>query len=631
MLAMTANKAELRQRLPVIPNKPGVYLFKDASGGFLYVGKAANLRNRVRTYFSQSNKLQPKIARMLRLASDFDYMVTNSENDALILENTLIKRHHPRYNTRLKDDKTYPYIKIDLSEPFPLVSFTRNFQNDNARYFGPFANPGSVRKTVNLLNKLFPFRSCTKTITGKDARPCLEYFIHRCVAPCVGYVNQIEYRQVIDQVLLFLEGHTEDVTKQLQTDMKSASSNLEFEKAAKIRDQIQAIKSVSDKQIVVSSKKEDIDVIAIAEDKEEAWVEVFFIRQGKLVDRDQFTMVETSGEESSEILSGFIKQFYDRTAFIPPTILLQFRLPEILLIEEYLRKRRGGPIKLLSPTRGSKRKLLQMATENANQGLENFKARRISKETSASTAMTEIQEALNLPREPKRIECYDISNIQGTNPVGSMVVFRAGMPDRKHYRRFKVKTIGSVDDYAMMKEVLRRRFTRLSKFQENLNDIVASENDQNGLDSLSWGMVPDLVLIDGGKGHLSAVHQVFLELGITTNFIPLASIAKENEELFTPEMPEPVTLPRNTQGLFLLQRIRDEAHRFAITYHRNIRSKRSLASRLDSVPGLGPKRKKILLAHFGSIERISKSSEGELSALPGISQSLSRTLKSLLI
>lgn len=627
---MAPNTTELRQRLPVIPTKPGVYLFKDTSGKFLYVGKAANLRNRLRNYFSQSSKLQPKIARMLRLASDFDYMVTNSENDALILENTLIKRHHPRYNTRLKDDKTYPYIKIDLSEPFPLVSFTRNFQNDNARYFGPFANAGSVRKTVNLLNKLFPFRSCTKPITGTDARPCLEYFIHRCVAPCVGYVNQTEYRQVIDRVLLFLEGHTETVTKQLQADMKAASSNLEFEKAAKVRDQIQAIKSVSDRQIVVSSKKDDIDVIGMAEDKDEAWVEVFFIRQGKLIDRDQFTMIQTLGEESSKILSDFIKQFYDRTAFIPPTLLLQIPLPETPLIQKYLQQRRGGPTKILSPSRGSKRKLVKMASENAIQGLENFKARRISKQTSASTGMTEIQEALNLPRIPKRIECYDISNIQGTNPVGSMVVFHTGIPDRKHYRRFKVKTIGSVDDYGMMREVLRRRFTRLAKSQINPTEMVTAQNDQNGLNSLSWGMVPDLVLIDGGKGHLSAAHQIFLELGLSTNFIPLASIAKGNEELFTPEMPEPITLPRNTQGLFLLQRIRDEAHRFAITYHRNIRSKRSLTSQLDSVPGLGPKRKKILLAHFGTIEKISQSSEIEIAALPGISQSLSRQLKRLL-
>jgi excinuclease ABC subunit C len=627
---MPPNISELRQRISVIPTKPGVYLFKDSTGQLLYVGKAANLRNRLRTYFLKSSNPQPKIERMLQVASDFDYMVTNSESDALILENTLIKRHHPRSNTRLKDDKTYPYIKIDLSEPFPLVSFTRNFQDDNARYFGPYANAGSVRKTVNLLNKLFPFRSCTKQITGTDSRPCLEYFIHRCVAPCVGYVNQQEYRQVIDQVLLFLEGHTETVTKQLQIEMKSASSKLEFEKAAQVRDQIQAIKSVSEKQIVVSSKKFDIDVIGMVEDKDEAWIEVFFIRQGKLVGRDQFTMIETLGEKSERVLSDFIKQFYGRTSFIPPILLLQFPLPETQLIQKYLEERRGGPTKILAPSKGSRRNLVKMAVENAIQGLEAFKARRSSAQSTDNSAMMEIQEALNLPRMPQRIECYDISNIQGSNSVGSMVVFQSGRPDPKHYRRFKIQTIDSVDDYGMMREVLRRRFTRLSKSLTHSPEREVLSNNQTEVTSLSWEEVPDLVLIDGGKGHLTAGHQVFLELGISTNSIPLASLAKENEELFTPEMREPVILPRNAQGLFLLQRIRDEAHRFAITYHRQIRSKSALKSELDSVPGLGPKRKKILLAHFGTIARISQSSVNEIASLPGIPQSLARKLKELL-
>jgi len=616
---LNEKNAEMRERLPSVPTRPGVYLFKDTSSKFLYVGKAANLRNRLRSYFASPYGMMPKTRRLMQQAVDFEFVVTDSESEALILENTLIKRHRPQFNTRLRDDKTYPYIKIDPGEEFPQVYFTRRVLNDGARYFGPFASTGSIRKTLDLLKKLFPYRSCTKPITGTDARPCLEYYIHRCVAPCVGYADQTSYREVIEQVLMFLEGKTGDVVRQLNRRMADAAENLEFEQAARIRDQMQAIERVNEEQKMVSLRSKDMDVVAMAQERNEAWVEAFFIRKGKLVGRDHFIMDGVQDEEEAKVIATFIQQFYDRASYVPPLVLIQHEAAETPLLTEWLSTRRGGPVSLQVPVRGEKRKLVSLVAENAAQGLSMSKIRRLAGQGALDTALAEVQEALSLPRLPNRIECYDISNISGTDAVGSMVVFQNGAPSKQHYRRFKIKTVDGPDDFAMMKEMLQRRFKRMAK-QEG--DTPSAETADG-----SWENVPDLILIDGGKGHLSAVQTVFMEMGISTDQVPLASLAKQEEEVFVPHSPDPMILPRNSQGLFLVQRVRDEAHRFAITYHQKLRSKRQTQSGLDTVNGIGPKRRKMLIQRFGSVQGIREASMEELTTVQGMTLALAQNIK----
>ena len=605
---------------------------RDSSGGVLYVGKAAGLRSRVSSYFASSANLPRKIVNMVGKVADYEYIVTESEQEALILECNLIKEHQPPFNARLKDDKSYPFIKIDVSEDFPQVYITRRVNKDGSRYFGPFASAGSVRRTLNLLKKLFPYRSCTKTITGNDARPCLDYHIHRCIGPCIGAVDKQEYAEVIDQVILFLEGKTNKVVGSIEKRMLDAADSLEFEKAAVLRDQLTAIEKVNEGQKVLHLTSENVDVIATAPGSREAWVEVFFIRQGKLIGRDNFLMAGTQDDEPNKILTAFVKQFYDATPYVPPRILLQHPLEEADSIVKWLREKRKGNVRLHVPQRGEKRRLVQMVAENAEQGLEQLRVKQTSDTAAMDAAMLELQEALSLPYPPKRIECYDISNIQGTNAVGSMVVFEDAKPKKAHYRRFQIKSVKGVDDYSMMREMLTRRFKRLSQSRkprelDALEGDVESAAVSNGNASSknAWGIEPDLVLIDGGKGHLGAALQVFLELGI--NDIPLASLAKENEELFIPMMSESIMLPRNSQGLYLVQRARDEAHRFAITFHRERRSKKSVQSALDLVPGIGPKRKRMLIRRFGSVRGVSSASVDEIAAVPGMTLSLARSVK----
>ena len=554
---------------------------RDASENVLYVGKAASLRNRLSSYFASRAGLEPKIRRMVARVVDFDFIITESESEAVILECNLIKQHRPQYNARLKDDKSYPFIKIDLSEDFPQVYITRRVAKDGARYFGPFASASSVRRTLALLKKLFPYRSCTKTITGTDPRPCLDYYIHRCVGPCIGAVNKQEYAEIIEQVTLFLEGKTNKVVKGVASRMREASDALKFEKAAVLRDQLSAIEKVHEGQKVLHLTSENMDVIAAAPSVREAWVEVFFIRQGKLIGRDHFIMDGTQDDRPEKILSAFVKQFYDATPYVPPRILVQHELEDSEAVERWLSEKRQARVRIHMPRRGERRRLVEMVVENAAQGLEQLKVRLLSDSANLDAALAELQEGLSLAGPPRRIECYDISNIQGTNPVGSMVVFEDGKAKPSHYRRFKIKTVEGVDDYSMMREVLTRRFKRLGKTAQDGANGTAPDGDSSQ-DGRSWGIVPDLVLIDGGKGHLGAALQIFLELGI--DYIALASLAKENEELFVPQMPEPIVLPRTSQGLFLVQRVRDEAHRFAITYHRQRRSKSSTRSAIDLVP-----------------------------------------------
>jgi excinuclease ABC subunit C len=619
--------APFEHRLRVTPERPGVYLMKDAQGTVVYVGKAAVLRHRLRSYFSSSAILSPKIQRLVAQIDDFECIVTDTEAEALILENTLIKRYKPRYNARLKDDKTYPYLKIDLTEEFPRVYITRQANPDGARYFGPFATTHTVRRTMDLLKKLFPYRSCTKVITGKDPRPCLEYYINRCVAPCTGYASREEYAKVIQQIILFMEGDTEAVTVDLRRKMEESAEKLEFERAAVLRDQVRSIERVAEEQRikVASNPISDMDVIALAQGSNEAWVEVFFIRHGKLIGRDHFFMEGTQDDPAPLVLAQFIKQFYQSALVVPPRILLQYPLEEEELIGGWLRERRSGAVKLVCPKRGQHKKLLDVVADNAVQGLAQHRVKWLNNSDVIQQAMAELQEELSLPDLPRWMECYDISHIQGANLVGSMVVFQDGAPKPAHYRRFKIKSVEGVDDYASMQEMLRRRFKRLTsaRSQEQQPEGEAGQARHDG-----WGILPDLVLIDGGKGHLTAALEVLLELGL--DHIPLASLAKENEWLFVPHTPEPIVLPRNSQALYLVQRLRDEAHRFAITYHRKLRSKVSLRSAVDLVTGIGPKRKRMLLRRFGSVQGIKEASVDDIAAVPGMTRSLALRLKQTL-
>ncbi len=613
----------IEQRLHAIPDSPGIYIMKDAQDNVLYVGKANVLKNRVRSYFQASANHQPKTTRMVARVEDFEFVVTNTEAEALILENTFIKKHKPPYNVRLKDDKTYPYLKIDLHEEFPRVYLTRRIIDDGSRYFGPFATVGALRKTMDLIKKLFPYRSCTKNITGRDAKPCLEYHINRCVAPCTGYASKSDYDEVIRQVILFLEGKTDTVEKNLKTQLTDAAEDLNFERAAVLRDQLQAIQKVSEEQDlkVASLVSEDSDVIAVEIGESEAWVEIFFVRTGKLIGRDNFFMQGTKDTDINFVITQFIKQFYETASVIPPTILVEAEPLEKDLIQLWLTEKRGKKVTISVPMRGHKRKILEVASNNAQQGLTQHKVKWVTDSDAVYKATEDLQEYLGLPEFPARIECYDVSHIQGSNTVGSMVVFESGVPRPKKYRRFKIKTVEGVDDFESMREMVSRRFSRLGP-------IDADNLDSGKSRASNWEERPQLVLIDGGKGQLSAVLEVMLHLGLQD--IPIASLAKENEWVFTPDSQEPIILPRNSESLFLLQRLRDEAHRFAITYHRNLRSKSALKSPIDMVTGVGPKRKRMLIRQFGSVQGIKNAEIDDIAAVPGMTRALAVRIKEVL-
>ena len=616
----------ITKQLRAAPLQPGVYLLKDAQGQVLYVGKAASLRHRLQSYFGSPLNLEPKIRKLVAGVTDFEFIVTDTEAEALILENTFIKSRRPKYNARLKDDKTYPYLKIGLNEDFPQVYVTRRVTNDGARYFGPYASAGSVRKTMALLKKLFPYRSCTREIRGDDPRPCLEYYINRCVAPCIGAASREEYRKVIDQVVLFMEGRTEAVVRDLRGKMDAAAEAWEFERASLLRDQLKAIERVTEGQKVVSLTGEDQDVIAMARGGDEAWVEVFFVRGGKLIGREHFVMDGVQDDTHERVMADFVKQYYDRAPHVPPRLLLQHSPEDSDLIRAWLEQKRGRRVELRAPQRGEKRKLVEMVAENAGQRMEQFKVKWLADEDALESAMEELQEGINLPRLPRRMECYDISNIQGTTPVGSMVVFENGQAKSSHYRRFKIRSVDGIDDYAMMQEMLRRRFQRLGQSAPPADDDAPTD-DRSG-QGRAWGIVPDLVLIDGGKGHLNAAVEVFLELGIDD--VPLASLAKEREEIFVRDTQESIMLPRSSPALFLVQRLRDEAHRFAVTYHQRSRTRKGLRSAIDVVPGIGPKRRRMLIRRFGSVKGVKDASTDELAAVPGMTRTLAERIKDYL-
>ena len=597
------------QQLKALPAKPGIYIFKDNEGKVIYVGKANNLNSRVRSYLGAPSRLSAKVRRLVSKIRDFEFIVTDSEQEALILECNMIKKYTPHYNINLKDNKTFPYLRININDDWPGVYVTRRVQKDGAKYFGPFASSGSVRQTLRLIEKIFPFRSCSRQINGKDKRPCLDYYIHRCLGPCVGAVEKQEYRDVINEVILFLQGKQEIILRQLNARMKAAASQLHFERAALLRDQIRAIEAVIEGQKIAVKLQGEKDVIGLAQNKELAYVEILSIRNSKLIGQDHFIMEGTQGESLEQILTSFVKQYYASASHIPRLILLQHPVDEPAVLSEWLGQQRGGRVELQVPQRGAKRKLVDTATENAAQRLALAQAKEMKAEVITS-GLRELKQKLRLPRMPRRIECYDVSNIQGTLAVSSMVVLEKGRPKPAHYRRFRIKTVPGADDYAMIQETLRRRFKR-------------------GLTGGStWALIPDLVLIDGGKGQLNAALEVRKELGLDS--IPIASLAKENEEVFIPGDRKPIYIPKDSPALHILQRARDEAHRFAISYHRRLRRKEGITSALDYISGIGPRRKKALLKKFGSLEAIRNASLEELSQTEGITPILARKVKDFL-
>lgn len=606
----------IAEQLKHLPASPGVYIFRDAEGNILYVGKAANLHHRVRSYFGSKEKLTPKVQRMVSQVHDLEFFVTSLEQEALILEYNLIKRHHPHYNVRLKDDKTFPFLKISLNEDWPRVYFTRRVEEDGGRYFGPFASARSVRQTLKVLKAIFPFRSCSRTITGNDPRACLEYHMGLCVGPCVGEASKEEYAEVIKQVILFLEGKQERIVLSLKSKMKKAAEALDFEKAAQLRDQIQAIERVIEGQRIATRVRGEQDVVAFAQERDRTCAQVFFIRSGKLIGRESFILQGTISEEPKQIMSSFIKQFYGSAPYIPLLILLQHPVEDKVTIEGWLQSKRGSRVHLRVPYRGDKKQLVDIVAENAERGLQQLKIKQQGTLSLLTEALAEIEKELHLPRLPSRMEGYDVSNIQGRGAVGSMVVFEKGKPKPAHYRRFRIKTVFGVDDYAMLKEVLRRRFKR---FNLPSGDTLTTE---------AWAVEPDLVLIDGGKGQLSAALSAMREAGAAS--VPVASLAKENESIFIPGQSEPVSLPSSSPGLQLVQRLRDEAHRFALGYHQRVRKRETFASSLDSVPGIGPRRKRALLKQFGSLQAIREASEEELAAVKGMTRASARKTKEYL-
>jgi len=604
----------LKDKLQTVPTRPGVYLMKDRQGEVIYVGKAINLRNRVRSYFHASAEHSPKLRRMVDKITDLDFIVTDSEIEALILECNLIKEHRPRYNVRLKDDKRYPYIKITWQEDYPRIYVTRRMERGGARYFGPFTAVWAVHQTLDMLRRLFPYLTCKREITGQDKRACLYYHIARCAGPCIGAVSKEEYRALIKRICLFLEGKAEEIVADLQAQMTSAAEDLDFEQAAGLRNQIKAVERVTERQKIVLAVGKDQDVIALAREDGDACVQVFFIRQGKLIGREYFVLDGTAEEDSAQIVASFVKQFYDEAAYVPPEILLPTEIEEARIIEAWLRDKRGSKVRLHVPQRGRKRELVQMAAENAVETLASLRAQWLVDEGRSVEALAQLQEHLGLEEAPTRIEGYDISNIQGQAATGSMVVFVKGLPRKSDYRRFRIRTVEGADDYAMMKEVLRRRFKRAIERGANEEGKPGEVKGAN-----VWTILPDLMMVDGGKGQLNAALEVLEEYGLKRQ-VPAVGLAKEREEIFLPGRSEPLVLPRDSQGLYLLQRIRDEAHRFAIGYHRKLRARKSLASILEEIPGIGPRRRQALLKHFGSIEAIRQASVEELAAAKGMTR-----------
>ena len=611
---------ELQATLKKLPDRPGVYLMRDSRGEVVYVGKAQSLRNRVRSYWQKATPVGEihRIRSVIDRVTDVEYTITDSVSEALLLEANLIKRFRPRFNIRLKDDKSYPYIKITKADDFPRVERTRKLVDDGSRYFGPYASAVSVDESMNLVRRLFPFRTCTIEIEdGKRAlaRPCLLFHIKRCQGPCIQAVSKADYGAQIDQIELFLEGRQESVVRALSAEMRVASDQTDYERAAGLRDKIRAIERTMESQKMAAFRRTELDLIGLARQDNQAAIQLFAIRGGKMIGRDVFLLDAVREAPDEEVLSSFLLQFYARATSIPPQVLVPGPLPDAADLESFLTPRRGGPSRLAVPQRGEKRELMALATRNATETLAREQARWMADEGKTLGALEELASALGLPAAPLRIECYDISNVQGSDSVGSMVVFEEGRPKSGEYRRFKIRTVIGANDFASHQEVLRRRFRR------------AKAGDEGAEEALRWAM-PDLVIIDGGKGQVSAAKEVLDEIGL--HDLPLAGLAKEREELFLPGSSDPIVLPPTSTALYLVQRLRDEAHRFAITYHRDLRSKRQVHSAFDDLPGVGPKRRRALLRVFGSAKRVREAPVEQIAAVPGIGAALAARIKETL-
>ena len=590
------------EKLKLLPDSPGVYIMKDDHGKIIYVGKAIVLKNRVRQYFQSSRNHTPKVRAMVSHIADFETIMTANEVESLILEANLIKKHRPRYNIRLKDDKSYPYVKVTVQEEFPRVFITRRVLRDGARYFGPYTNVTALRDSLKLLRRLFPLRTC-RTM---PERPCLEYHIKRCLAPCIGKVEAEDYRAMIRAVLLFLEGRTDDVERELEQRMNAAAEAYHFETAARLRDQLSAVRTAAERQNIVTGAG-DQDAVGMARSAAGVCVQIFFIRGGKMIGREHFLLRGSEEESDTDILRAFLEQYYNQATFVPREVLLPCAIDAAAqaTIEAWLAARKGGgKVALLTPQRGTKHDIVQMATGNAAKFLADEETRRSLLDEQTLGAVEELGRYLGLKHPPRRMECFDISHNQGQETVASMVVFEDGAPKKSDYRRFKIRsTEGKPDDFLSMREVTTRRYVGLPEEE-----------------------LPDLIIIDGGKGQLSSALEIIRHAAGHKD-VPVVGLAKQFELVFTEGNPDPVELPRRSQALYLIQRIRDEAHRFAITFHRKLRGKRNLVSVLDHIVGIGPKRRQSLRTHFGSLEKIKEASVEELAAAPGMNRTSAEAVR----
>jgi excinuclease ABC subunit C len=641
---MLQTPVPLEQQLRRLPDKPGVYKFYDAKGALLYVGKAQSLRNRVRSYFQKTAVLEPHKQQMVTEVADIQYLLAETPTQSLIWEADLVRHERPRYNIKLRDDKHYPYIRINVQDPWPKTMVARKNQRDGARYFGPFTDATSVRQTLDTINRLFPHILCTRVITGKDPRACLYYHIKRCPAPCIGAIDNANYRQIIDQMVAFLDGKSDSVLKDLRLEMAEAAESLEFERAADLRDRIRAAERVVTQQQIVYSSISDEDVIGVHHEGPYSCVQVFLVRGGRLIGKEHFVLEGHGADTEAEIVWSFIIQYYSQTTDVPDELVLPHDVDDMEAIGVWLtdrraeRGKRARKVRVSAARSGEKRKLVELATNNAREVLAHLQQQWLADEARTTGAVVELQELLDLPQLPDRIECYDISHVQGTNQVGSMVVFENGQPKRSAYRRFKIKHEAGNNDVLSMQEVIGRRFRRaLSGQLRRPPEQGAWEEPAEDGDSepeAKWAEMPELVIIDGGRGQLNAALEVLDGMEITE--LPVVGLAKENEEIFVRERAtgragvDPVILPRTSQAMYLVQRIRDEAHRFALTYHRQVRARTGLRSALDDVEGIGPKRKRELLRRFGSVKGVRAATIEELAAVPGMTLKQARMLKTAL-
>jgi excinuclease ABC subunit C len=604
--------SNLEEQLKGLPAKPGVYLFRDEKGQVLYIGKAKSLRPRVRSYFQATRDARSTIQRLPERVADVDVIVTDTEVEALHLEQNLVKRHRPPFNVRLRDDKSFPYIAVTVEDDYPRVMFTRERHRRGVVYFGPYANAKKVRETLDVLNRVFPYRPCEGPQPGRHSGiPCLDYHIERCLAPCVGYVSQEDYAKIIDGVIEFLSGETRPILRELERKMKGAAEAARFEEAARYRNRLFSVRHLAQRQAADKRAVGTVDVIGIAVEGDRAAVQVFPLRDGRLIDRYGFHLENAAGQDVSALLEAFCVEYYGSAPSVPPQIIIPQEAGDTAALEEFLSERRGSRVEVRAPVRGEKRRLQELANENARVALESDALQSERRRLRRVEALEELREALNLESLPLRIECYDVSNIQGEAVVGSMVVFQDAVPKKAHYRKFGVRGLDGQDDYAALAEVISRRFARL-------RDVAAEDYDE------SFAAVPNLIVIDGGKGQLAAALQAMQAYDLPR--VAVISLAKRIEEVFVPGRPEPILLPNDSAGLQLLQRVRDEAHRFAVGFHRQRRDARARESIFDTLPGVGPARRRALLQHFGSAERFLAATQEELEGVPGMPAKTARTI-----